>query len=135
MDYEFTGTVKKVGDPQTFASGFLKRELIVTSEEERYPQSLAFEFAKERADLLDGVQESDRVTVRFDISSREWTSPDGTVKYFTSLRAWKLDKTDDLAASKPAASRPAAAKTPAASKAAEMPKDSATATGDDDLPF
>ena len=136
MDYAFTGTVKKVGDIQSFSSGFTKRELIVTSEEERFPQNVAFEFLKERADLLDGINESDRVTVRFDISSREWTAADGTVKYFTSLRAWKLDKTDEAGnpASRPAApaARPAAAPAP---RAPQMPADSATAEGNDDLPF
>jgi len=140
MDYSFTGTVKKVGDVQSFSSGFTKRELVVTSEEERYPQNVAFEFLKERADLLEGVRESDRVTVHFDISSREWAAPDGTVKYFTSLRAWKLDKTDEAGNTAPAAPRTAAApaprfvSTPPAPQA-EMPKDDATAKGDDDLPF
>ncbi|MCL1910364.1 MAG: DUF3127 domain-containing protein [Kiritimatiellaeota bacterium] len=136
MDYTFTGTVKKVGDVQSFASGFTKRELIVTSEEERFPQNVAFEFLKERADMLEGVNESDRVTVHFDISSREWTAPDGAVKYFTSLRAWKLDKADESGGA--AAARPAAAPRPATSSAAPaaaMPKDAATAEGNDDLPF
>ena len=140
MDYTFTGTVKKVGDVQTFSSGFTKRELVVTSEEERYPQNVAFEFLKERADMLDGVRESDRVTVHFDISSREWAAPDGSVKYFTSLRAWKLDKSDEAGGG--GGARPAAPAAPAQRFAsappapqAEMPKDSATAEGNDDLPF
>ena len=140
MDYAFTGTVKKVGDVQSFSSGFSKRELVVTSEEERYPQNVAFEFLKERGDLLDGVKEADRVTVHFDISSREWTAPDGTVKYFTSLRAWKLDKPDEAggSAARPAtapASAPRPAATTPTAPVAEMPKDSATAEGNDDLPF
>ena len=144
MDYTFTGTVKKVGDTQTFPSGFTKRELIVTSEEERFPQNVAFEFFKERADMLDGVNESDRVTVHFDISSREWAAPDGTVKYFTSLRAWKLDKADEGGTTRGDARAPAgtsaasaSGRAPAApaSGASAMPKDSATAEGNDDLPF
>jgi Protein of unknown function (DUF3127). len=143
MDYEFTGTVKKVGDVQMVGSnGFSKRELIVTSEEERYPQVVAFEFLKERAEQLDAVKENERVTVRFDISGREWTSPDGTVKYFNSLRGWKVERLDESGggsdAQKPA-SRAAAgggARPPApAQRAAEMPRDAATADGNDDLPF
>ena len=33
MSYEYTGTVKKIGEVQTFPSGFSKREIVVTSEE------------------------------------------------------------------------------------------------------
>jgi len=130
MDYEFKGTVKKVGDVQTFPSGFTKRELIVTSEEDRFPQNVAFEFLKERADMLNGIREADRVSVRFDISSREWTAPDGTVKYFTSLRAWKIEKPDEAGAPAPRQAPPSAS-----AAAPAMPRDSATTEGNDDLPF
>lgn len=142
MDYEFTGTVKKVGDVQMVGSnGFSKRELIVTSEEERYPQVVAFEFLKERAEQLDAVKENERVTVRFDISGREWTAPDGTVRYFNSLRGWKVERLDEAGADAPKqASRGSAAGGGArpsapAQRAADMPRDAATAEGNDDLPF
>jgi hypothetical protein len=140
-DYEFTGTVKKVGDIQTFPSGFTKRELVVTSEEGRFPQTIPFEFLKEKGDQLDGIKESDRVAIHFDLSGREWTSPkDGTVKYFLSLTAWKIDKLDESGAAsapapKAARSGSAAAPAPKAAVSAALPKDSATAAGDDDLPF
>ena len=139
MDYTFTGTVKKVGETQRISDRFSKREVVVTSEEERYPQNVAFEFTNERADLLDGVRESDRVTVHFDISSREWAAPDGSVKYFTSLRAWKLDKPDEAGGKTGGGAAPAApaqrfVSTPPAPQA-EMPKDAGTAEGNDDLPF
>ena len=70
--YEFVGTVKKIGDVQTFASGFSKRELVVTSEGERFPQDVMFEFLKEKADLLAPLSEADRVKVSFDIGGREY---------------------------------------------------------------
>ena len=59
--YEFVGTVKKIGDVQTFASGFSKRELVVTSEGERFPQDVMFEFLKEKADLLAPLSEDERL--------------------------------------------------------------------------
>jgi len=142
MDYTFTGTVKKVGETQRISDRFSKREVVVTSEEERYPQNVAFEFTNDRADLLDGVRESDRVTVHFDISSREWAAPDGSVKYFTSLRAWKLDKPDEAGGKGGAQASRTAENAPAQRfvsspppPQAEMPKDAGTAEGNDDLPF
>ena len=62
--YEFTGKVKGVGELQTFASGFTKRDLVV--EEERagnWPNVVAFAFKKERVALLDGIVSGTRVKV------------------------------------------------------------------------
>ena len=89
MAYEFTGTVKIMKPKQTFASGFEKREIVVTSEGERFPQDVAFSFAKERMALLDNVKEGDRVKISFDISGREYNG-----RHSAYLRGWKLEKPD-----------------------------------------
>jgi len=138
MDYAFTGTVKRVGERQKISERFTKRDLVVTSEEERYPKNVAFEFVNEKADLIDGVNESDRVTVYFDLNSREW--PEGSGKYFTTLRAWKIDKPDEggktggAQPSRQAENTARFVSTPP-SPQSEMPKDAGTAEGNDDLPF
>lgn len=92
MTYEFTGTVKMLKPKQTFASGFEKREVVVTSEGERYPQDIAFEFVKERMSLLDSVKEGDRVKISFDLRGREYNG-----RHFISLNGWKLEKPDAAA--------------------------------------
>ena len=122
--YEFVGTVKKIGDVQTFASGFSKRELVVTSEGERFPQDVMFEFLKEKADLLAPLSEADRVKVSFDIGGREYNG-----RYFNSLKGWKIEKVGDVAEAPAPASSPA----PAPGGRAPMPKDAAE--DDDNLPF
>ena len=123
--YEFLGTVKKVGDVQTFPSGFSKRELVVTSEGERFPQDVMFEFLKEKGDLLNSVGEADRVKVSFDIGGREYSG-----RYFNSLKGWKIEKVDESAA---VASAPSSA--PAATARAPMPKEISAEADDDNLPF
>lgn len=95
MSYEFTGTVKTIKPVLTFQSGFAKREAIIRSEEERYPQDVVFEFTRERMNLLDTVKEGDRVTVSFDIRSNESKKTPGS--YFVSLNAWRLVKADATA--------------------------------------
>ena len=47
---ELQGTVKKIGETQTFASGFQKRELILLTEEQ-YPQPIQKYFLHQK-DLL-----------------------------------------------------------------------------------
>lgn len=96
MSYEFTGVVKAIKPVMTFASGFAKREAVIRSEEERYPQDVPFEFTKDRMNLLDTVKEGDRVTVSFDIRGNESRQQPG--RYFVSLSAWKLVKADAAAA-------------------------------------
>ena len=54
---EFTGKVKTVGEVQTFASGFTKRELVVEEEREgNWPNVVAFAFKKDNVAKLDGVK-------------------------------------------------------------------------------
>lgn len=94
--YEFTGIVKSVGEVQTFASGFAKRELVVQEERDaRWPNIVAFVFKKDNTAKLDGVTPGIRVKVSFAIDGREWTNPQtGEVRHFTDLTALRLDFLD-----------------------------------------
>lgn len=86
---ELTGTITKIGDIQTFASGFQKRELILTTQEQ-YPQPIAIEFLQDKVDLPDAHKVGDTVTVGINIRGRSWTSPQGETKYFNSIVGWKI---------------------------------------------
>ncbi len=119
-NYDMTGTVKEVRPVQTFPSGFAKRELIVTSEDDRFPQDIAFEFLKEKMELLDDVQEAARVRVHFDLRGREYQG-----RYFLSANGWRIEKLDETAAAGPEAATPA-------SGAPEVP---AKGAADDEMPF
>jgi len=88
---ELQGTVKKVFETQTFPSGFQKREMVLLTEEQ-YPQPISIEFLSEKISLLDQVSEGDKVKIGINIRGREWTNPEGQVKYFNSITGWRLDK-------------------------------------------
>ena len=45
---------------------------------------------QDRCELLDPFEVGQDVEVFFDLRGREWTNPQGEVKYFNSLQAWKL---------------------------------------------
>lgn len=87
---ELQGTVKKISEIQTFASGFQKREMVLMTEEQ-YPQPINIEFLQEKGDLLNPLKEGDKVKVSINIRGREWTSPQGEVKYFNSITGWRID--------------------------------------------
>ena len=88
---ELQGTVKKVGETQTFASGFQKRELVLLTNEQ-YPQPIQIDFLSDKIDLLNSVSEGESVKVAINIRGREWTNPQGEVKYFNSISAWRIEK-------------------------------------------
>ena len=92
--YEYTGVVEKVLATQTFASGYSKRDIVLTDDvgsDTKWPNHIAFTFKKDAASVLDTVKEGQRVKIRFAIDGREWTNPQGQVKYFTDLTGLKLD--------------------------------------------
>jgi single-strand DNA-binding protein len=84
--YDLNGTVKLIMDQQTFKSGFTKREFIVTTEEERFPQDIKFECVKEKCALLDNLEPGQHVTVSFDLRGNEYNG-----RYFVNLNAWRIE--------------------------------------------
>ena len=96
MTYELTGKIKLIQDEQTFASGFTKREMVVTVDDGRYPQEINLEFVKDKISLLEGLEPGQEVTVSFDIRGREYNG-----RYFIILQGWKVVTTDSAAADEP----------------------------------
>ncbi len=88
---ELQGTIKKIGNTETFASGFQKREFVLLTDE-TYPQPISIEVMGDKIDILDPMKEGDNVSVGINIRGREWTSPLGENKYFNSIVAWKIQK-------------------------------------------
>lgn len=89
---EVQGKIKVIGETKSFgSSGFQKRELVVTTEEQ-YPQHLNLEFLQDKTGLLDGFQVGEPVKVGINLRGREWTSPQGEVKYFNSIVGWRIER-------------------------------------------
>jgi hypothetical protein len=73
-------------EEQTFPSGFSKREFVVTTTDEKFPQDIKFECLKDKAALLDNISEGQNVKVSFNLSGREYNG-----KYFVNLTAWRIE--------------------------------------------
>ncbi len=85
------GNIKSISQTETFGNnGFQKREVIVTTNEQ-YPQTLPIEFVQDKTSLLDNFSEGQSVKVSINLRGREWTSPQGEVKYFVSIQGWKIE--------------------------------------------
>ncbi len=88
---QVTGIIKLINEIQKFESGFRKRELVLTTEEQ-YPQHLLIEFIQDRCDLLDSFEVGQKVTISINLRGREWTNPEGIVKYFNSIQGWRIEQ-------------------------------------------
>jgi len=86
-----TGILKVKKDESVVNDKFKKLEFVVTDTASQYPQHVSFQLTQDRTSLLDNVNEGDKITVSFNLRGREWTSPQGEVKYFNTLEAWKIE--------------------------------------------
>ena len=88
---EIQGKIKLIGETKTFGSnGFRKREVVVTTEEQ-YPQHILVEFVQDKCDLLNKHNVGETVKISINLRGREWTNPQGEVKYFNSVQGWRIE--------------------------------------------
>ena len=87
---ELQGTVKKIFDTQTLQvvfkkkrNGFIDSGTISSAYFNR--------ILSDKINLLDNVSEGETVKLE-SILEVEWTNPQGEVKYFNSITAWRLEK-------------------------------------------
>ncbi|NLP57417.1 DUF3127 domain-containing protein [Lutibacter sp. B1] len=88
---EITGKIKKIDETKTYgASGFRKREMVITTNEQ-YPQMLLVEFVQDKCDLLNSYQIGQDVKVSINLRGREWVNPQGEAVYFNSIQGWRIE--------------------------------------------
>lgn len=126
--FKLTGIVKVLNDTVQISDKFSKREFVVTENSSMYPQDISFQATQDKCSMLDGFNVNDQVEVSFNLRGREWTSPQGEVKYFNSLDAWRIEK---VAQGMPQGGPSAMDLAPSAVEKAKA----TTEEADDDLPF
>ena len=74
------------------ANNFQKREAhIETDSDSKYPQIIAIEAQGEKVNLFDSLKPGDVADFAINLRGREWNAPDGAVKVFNTITAWKVD--------------------------------------------
>ena len=87
---KLTGTIKLIGETKEVGNNFMIRSLVLTTDDQ-YPQTIQVEFIKDKTYLLDNYNVGDSISIDINIRGREWTSPTGEVKYFTSISGWRIE--------------------------------------------
>jgi len=88
MSLEIEGKLHKVFPIENKSGNFQAREFVVEVESGQYPQFAKFQLVQDRCGLIEDYSEGENIKVHFDLRGREWQG-----KYFTTLTAWRLDRT------------------------------------------
>lgn len=86
---ELKGKIIHIGDTQTFASGFQKREFVIETEE-MYKQEICLELFADKIDIIDSHKIGDIVDVGINIRGNSHTNAQGQKRWFNSLIAWRI---------------------------------------------
>lgn len=89
--FNITGTLKVKFKEQQVSEKFKKREFVLTENSSQYPQHINFQLVQDKCGLIDNFNVGDQIRVFFNLRGREWTSPQGEVKYFNTIDAWKIE--------------------------------------------
>ena len=85
------GTIKMIGQTQSFGSnGFQKREVVITTEDQ-YPQNILIEFVQDNCQQLDNFSIGQDAKISINLRGREWINPQGETKYFNSIQGWRIE--------------------------------------------
>lgn len=88
---EIQGRIKTIFATETVGqNGFQKRDLVISTDGQ-YPQDIIIQFTQGNCALLDNLQIGQMVKIHFNLQGREWTSPQGEVKYFNTVLGWKIE--------------------------------------------
>jgi len=86
MNYEMAGVVKLLQEPQTFSSGFTKREIVLSVQDGQYTQDVCVEFVQDKVALLETIKAGQIITISFNIKGREYNG-----RYFNNLQGWRIE--------------------------------------------
>lgn len=88
---EVEGKIVHIGDVETFGNNGFRKRLLVVMTDEQYPQEIPVEFVQDKVDLLDKVDENDKVVVSVNLRGRKWTNPEGEDKWFGTIQGWRIE--------------------------------------------
>jgi hypothetical protein len=88
--------IKSIGEVKTFGdAGFKVVKFVVETLDDQYPQVLELQCTQDKADnLIKFNKVGDVVDCSINLRGREWTNPQGEVKVFNTIEAWKVFKAE-----------------------------------------
>lgn len=135
MDLRIIGKVTQILEEQSGEgrNGPWRKQEFILQTEGDYPKDVCIVQWGDNIDQF-AIQEGERLTVHIDIQSREFKE-----RWYTDVKAWRVERTDDAAPAKSQGQGGGRAKgqPQPAGPSANFPEDSSSSSSDydDDLPF
>ena len=127
---EIIGILKLVKDIQVVSDKFSKREFVIETISQ-YPQVILLELQGSNCDIIDYYAPGQEITCSINLRGREWTNPQGEVKYFNTIVCYKIQKSDSTMGGYEKTAKPE----PKPEKETKLKLNTETAEETDDLPF
>jgi hypothetical protein len=94
MSHNATGKIHQINDVQQITEKFSKREFVLElSNNPAYVEKVLFTLIGDKAELINDFNAGEDVEIKFNLKGREWTSPQGDIKFFNTLEVWNISKT------------------------------------------
>ncbi len=91
MSQEVTGKVYQINETQQITEKFSKREFVLElSNNPAYVEKVLFTLTRDKIDSINEYKVGDTISVKYNLKGREWTSPQGDVKFFNTLEVWNI---------------------------------------------
>lgn len=85
------GILKVKGETVRVSEKFSKREIVVIdNSNSAYPQPISLQLVNDKCSLVDNIAIGSEIDCSINLRGREWTSPQGEVKYFNTIECWKV---------------------------------------------
>ena len=85
--------IVKIGELKTFPNSEFYLVEFVVKTNDQYPQLIQLQANKDKADnVIKYNKVGDIVDCSINLRGREWTNPQGEVKYFNTIECWKVFK-------------------------------------------
>jgi hypothetical protein len=89
---EITGKIETISETFQVTDSFRKRTFSIEClDNPKYPQYIELELVQDKCSLMDSMEIGTDIRIEFNLNGRKWTNPDGLVKYFNTLQAWKIE--------------------------------------------
>ena len=92
MSNQIKGKIKVIFQTIQVSDKFAKRDVVVTTTTDMYPQDILVQFTQDKCDILDLYKVGDEVDVDYNLKGREWINPQGEAKYFNTIEGWRINR-------------------------------------------
>lgn len=98
LSFKTEGILHKIEPEQQITDTFKKKNIVVeVCDNPMYKEYVTFELVQDSCGLVKDLNCGDKVEISFNIRGREYQDKNsGELKYFNSLRCWKISKIDNL---------------------------------------